>query len=147
MTERLDDVWNSRDYPVLMEVARILDQPGPAVPRIRQVAAATGLSEADVTAAGVALERRGLVTLGAKSAGGSFAWFTDISGSAYLLTGLHPDGDDAFSRLISALTQAAELTADPDEKSRIRRAVDGLLGISRDISVGITTAVITAQVT
>jgi hypothetical protein len=66
-----------------------------------------------------------------------------VSGSAYLLTGLHPDGDDALSRLIDGLRQAADQTADDDERGRLRRAADALGGITRDVGVGVLTAVIT----
>lgn len=70
--------------------------------------------------------------------------FTDISGDAYLLTGLHPNGDDAVSQLVSALRQAADEVSDPDEKSRLRKLADGVGGVSREVLSGVLTAVITA---
>ncbi len=44
----------------------------------------------------------------------------DLSGEAYLLTGLHPDGDDTISRLISALEQGIERTPDPEAARGVR---------------------------
>jgi len=73
-----------------------------------------------VVAAGQALRRRGLVTFGNGFAA-EIDTFDEVSGQALLLTGLHPDGDDALSRLISALRQAAEQSSDDEERGRIRK--------------------------
>ena len=67
----------------------------------------------------------------------------EVSGAAYLITGLHPDGDDALSDLIAALRQAANEVGDEDERGRLRRAADGLAGIGRDVGAGVLTAVLT----
>ncbi|MCU1624239.1 MAG: hypothetical protein JWL79_3084 [Frankiales bacterium] len=146
MTTPLPDTWSVRDYPVLVEVTRLFDQ-GRNTTDDTEIAGILGWDPEQVRRAFTALQRRGLIDGEGDAAVAGLNWVNQLSGQAYLLTGLHPDGDDTFSRLISALTQAAELTADPEEKGRIRRAVDGLLGISRDIGVSVTTAVITGQVT
>ena len=50
MTDKLDDVWASRDFPVLVAAARILDAgDGPA--EANDICRATGLSSKDVFAA------------------------------------------------------------------------------------------------
>jgi hypothetical protein len=68
MTERLEDVWVTRDYPVLLEVARRIDR-GEDLPTIEAVAESTGLPVDQVSLAAKALHRRGYVhTL--ESAGG-----------------------------------------------------------------------------
>jgi hypothetical protein len=143
MTDKLEDAWTTRDYPVLREVTRLIDSREDEGPGSQRIAEATGLDDDQVQAAGLALERRGLVQLGGKVAEGGFSYFHEISGAAYLITGLHPDGDDALSRLIDGLRQAAEQTVDEDEKGRLRRAADALGGITRDVGVGVLTAVIT----
>lgn len=143
MTDKLDDVWTSRDYPVLREVARNIDSGKRPVP-IHAVMAETGLSNADVKLAANALVRRGLVSVDA-GLGGARA-FTNISSDAYLLTGLHPSGDDAVTRLIEALRQAADLEPDPIEKSRLRGLADQAGGISRTVLGGVLTAVLTHQI-
>jgi hypothetical protein len=136
MTERLDDVWINRDYPVLREVARRIDA-GDVHVHQDVIAEATGLESDEVKRAAAALERRGLVTL-TKDLGP--VRFVEVSGAAYLITGLHPDADDALSRLVQVLQQAAERTGDQEERSRLRRAADALLGVSRDVMTGVLTA-------
>jgi hypothetical protein len=142
MTERLDDVWATRDYPVLREVTRRIDA-GDVHVHQDVIADATGLEVEEVKQAASALERRGLVTL-THDLGP--VRFVDVSGSAYLITGLHPDADDALSRLVQALQQAAEQTSDQDERSRLRRVADALLGVSRDVMTGVLTAYLSSLV-
>src|SRR6266516_223439 len=141
MMERLDEVWITRDYPVLCEVTRRIDA-GDFHVHQDVVAEATHLEPDEVKRAAAALERRGLVTL---AAGMGPVRFAEVSGEAYLITGLHPDADDALSRLVQLLQQAAEQTGDKDERSRLRRAADGLLGVSRDVMTGVLTAYLSAQ--
>ena len=57
----------------------------------------------------------------------------------------HPDGDDALSRLISVLTQAAERTGDAEEKSRLRRAADALIALGGQVGAGVMTAYLTGM--
>jgi hypothetical protein len=142
VTEQLPDVWATRDYPVLREVVQRFDRGDDAVWG-QDVAAALSMSPEDVARSGRALERRGLVealsTLEAQA-----VLFRDVSGEAYLLTGLHPNGDNAVSQLVSALRQAADQVADPEEKSKLRKLADGAGGVSREVLAGVLTAVITA---
>jgi len=141
MTERLYDVWINRDYPVLREVARRIDA-GDVHVHQDVIAEATGLESDEVKRAAAALERRGLVTL-TKDLGP--VRFVEVSGAAYLITGLHPDADDALSRLVQVLQQAAERTGDQEERSRLRRAADALLGVSRDVMTGVLTAYLSGR--
>lgn len=136
MTEPLDDVWINRDYPVLREVTTRIDA-GEVHVHQNVIAEATGIEPDDVKRAAAALERRELVTL-TKDTGP--VRFAEVSGAAYLMTGLHPDADDALSRLVQVLEQAAERTGDQEERSRLRRAADALLGVSRDVMTGVLTA-------
>lgn len=145
MTDKLDDVWTTRDWPVLLEVARRIDQ-GEQFVSPQSVADATGLDLEQVGRASVALQRRGLVETLSSWAEQTDADFSGISGEAYLMTGLHPSGDDALSSLVDALRQAADLEQDPDEKTRLRIAADGLLNVSRGIATSVVTAWITKQV-
>lgn len=142
VTEPLPDVWATRDYPVLREAVRRIDSGEDPFPRLPQLATATGLSEEQVSLAIAALVRCGYVN-GAGHWGG-FHGINEVTSEAYLVTGLHPDGDDAVSQLVSALRQAADEVADPDEKSRLRKLADGAGGVSRGVLAGVLTAVITA---
>lgn len=142
MSEPLPDVWTTRDYPVLREVVRRIDSGEDPFPRLPQLAAGTELTEEEVSRAIAALDRRGLVR-GAPMSGG-FYGVNEVSGEAYLLTGLHPNGDDAVSQLVSSLRQAADEVSDPEEKSRLRKLADGVGGVSREVLSGVLTTVITA---
>lgn len=141
MTEKLADVWASRDFPVLVEVARRIDG-GEATVAVSDVAKALAMEGQDVQLAGAALKRRGLVdTIGAF--GGQVLRFRYLSAEAYFLTGLHPSADDAVSQLVELLRQAADQVDDPQEKSRLRAMADAAGGISREILGGVLTALAT----
>jgi len=144
MTDSLDDVWATRDYPVLREVTRRIDA-GEYNLLPENIAEAVGIDEATMTQATKALDRRGLVD-GIRAAEAGIVRFTDVSADAYLLTGLHPNGDDALSSLISALQQAADQVGDEEERSRLRRAADGLMGVSRNIAASVVIAWISTQI-
>lgn len=135
MTEKLPDVWTTRDFPVLVEVARQVDA-GSGRVDVKQVADAVELNEQDVELAGAALLRRGLVSVQGAS-GKPVLWFKGVSAEAYFLTGLHPSGDDVVTALIDALRQAADHTPDPEEKSRLRRLADNAGTVSRDVLGGV----------
>jgi hypothetical protein len=140
LAEKLADVWATRDYPVLVEVARRVDG-GEDIPSISDVAVATGLPIEQVKLAAAALKRRGLVdTLDVMS--GPIR-FKSLSGEAYFLTGLHPSSDDAVSAFVEALRQAADQVEDPDERSRLRRIADSVLGVSTDVLGAVLGAVAT----
>lgn len=138
--DHLEDVWATRDFPVLVEVARRIDA-GERFFRMGAVAEVVNMSVDDVVRAGDALERRGLVRIGRVMRAES-CHFDDVSGEAYLLTGLHPDGDDLVTRLVQAAVQAAELTDDPEEKTRLRRFADSAVTVSREVMSGVLTAVL-----
>jgi DNA-binding transcriptional MocR family regulator len=128
------------DYPrlpVLKEVTRRLDA-GEFMPQYTDIAETLGIDKETVILAGKALERRGLVEL---TRGMAHRGFDDVSGEAYLITGLHPNGDDALTGLIEALQQAADQVDDPDERSALRRAANGVLGVSREVMAGVLTGV------
>lgn len=141
MTNKLPDVWATRDYPVLREVARRIDAGGVGV-QAHDVAAALGMTQDDVERAAKALERRGLVIC-TWFMGGEGPDFDEVDGQAYLLTGLHPDGDDAVSRLVDALRKAADQNNDPTERGKLRQVADQIGGLSRDVAAGVMTAVLT----
>jgi hypothetical protein len=137
MTERLDDVWTARDYPVLREITKRID--AGETPTVDMIRDALGYDDQTLQLAVKALDRRHLVD-GIRSDQAGIVRFTDVSAEAYFLTGLHPSGDDAVSDLADLLRQAADEVDDPDEKTRLRRAADSVLNVSRDVMVGVMTA-------
>lgn len=133
MVEKLPDVWTTRDYPVLVEIVRRVDD-NQHVSNDNLIDA-TGFDAATIARSVQALERRQLVRV---------TWFgrgefmiQEVAGSTYTLTGLHPSGDDAVSRLVEAIRQAADQVDDEDERSRLKKAADSLLGVSRDVLGGV----------
>ncbi|MGL4743945.1 MAG: hypothetical protein ACRCYX_15575 [Dermatophilaceae bacterium] len=144
MTEKLDDVWTSRDYPVLVAAARRIDQGEPMV-NPEQLVADTGLDRNEINLAGAALRRRKLVDATIAS-GGDVLALHHLSGEAYLLTGLHPDGDNAITQLINALRQVADQVTDPEEKSKLRRLADNASAVSRDVLAAVLATVITGGI-
>jgi hypothetical protein len=136
MTGRLSDVWAERDFPVLVDVTGRVDS-GERFFRATVIAESTGLDLETVGLALDALERRGLVRV-KRNMGGIQSWHVDdVAGAAYLITGLHPSGDDAVSAFLDALRQAADLVDDPDERSRLKRLGDAALSVSQNVLGGV----------
>jgi hypothetical protein len=146
MTDRLDDVWTTRDRPVLIEVVRCIDQEDDgAIPSTETVAAATGLSTRDVLRAGRDLERGGLVELQEFMSGGDAAIFTGISAEALRIAGLWPDAGDAFDRLVWSLEERIA-EAPPGEKGKLRKVLDAVVGVGREVGVEVLGAAITGRI-
>ena len=139
----LADVWASRDFPVLTAAVRWIDSGQLGGVHDVSLAEATELSVADVRLALKALERRGLITTSSFLSGDMHV--DEIAGDAYLLTGLHPDGDDALEQLISTLRQAADQTSDPEEKSQLRKAAGALGGLAGKVGTSVMTAYVTGM--
>jgi DNA-binding transcriptional regulator YhcF (GntR family) len=143
MTDKpLADVWISRDFPVLTEATRRLDA-GDHLVSIQDLAGALSMSLDDVRRSLNALERRGFVSCTWTM--GNSGWVDEVTGEAYILTGLHPDGDDALERLISVLRQAAEQTSDPEEKGQLKKAANALGGLVGSVGSGVLTAYLTGM--
>jgi hypothetical protein len=144
--DRLPDVWTTRDYPVLAYVTGRLDQDQQMVAS-EDVATATGMDLDDVGRAALALQRRGLVEIVRTYDG--IHGFSKVSGTAYVMTGLHPDGDDLVERLAVALDQAGDRTGDEDKRGRLRRAAsalrDGAASVGGQVMAGVITAAITGR--
>lgn len=144
MTEPLADTWNNRDLPVLRTVVAYLDQnPGDAL-RAIAVANETGLTEQDVERAGTALRDAGLVQVqGAAEL--NVIFFHGISAEARRVAGSWPTSETATERLIAALEHLAVHGDTEDARSRARKILDGFAGAGHQIAIGVTTAVITGQ--
>lgn len=117
--DKLGDVWASRDYPVLLAIAEVVDQGGNI--SVDQMAEKTGLSTEDCYLAARSLDVNGYLQSVSYTSGRHIR-VTRISASAYRATGLHPDPADAASSLVHILEQAAEKTTDAAEKSKLQRA-------------------------
>jgi hypothetical protein len=141
----LDDTWQNRDLPVLLEVARQADrQPQRLWLPIGQVAEATGLPEDDVRTAAYWLSQTGLVQ--ADERGYSIVAFEGISVEARKKVGLWPTPEVAADRLIAALRQAVEEAGTPEEKTKRQKILSSFLEGGRDFVVSVAAGVLTGQV-
>ncbi len=136
----LADKWASRDFPILVEVTRRIDQGQQGVLE-SDIAQSLDMPADEVQRGVAALERRKLVTTNRSV---QFVWVEDVAGRAYLLTGLHPDADDATERLASLLRQAADQTNDPEEKSRLQKAASALGNLVGEVGAGVMTAFVSS---
>jgi hypothetical protein len=140
----MEDIWISRDLPVLEAVIRARDNNIDDLPTGASIAAATGFSDEVVEQSLYALkgEYVDLRMVG----GGSRNWFiTDVAADARRIVGQWPSPSDLADRLVSALTAAADQETDPEKQSKLRKAVDTLGGAARDILVDVAAATITGR--
>lgn len=138
MTDRLDDVWTTRDYPVLIEVVRRFDiehQPvGPG-----DVAHSLGMEEDDVLRATRNLNRAGYVNADHDG------WVMNHSAEALRIAGAWPDAGDAVDRLLWALEERIS-GATPEEKSKLAKVRDAIVGMGRDVAVEVIGAAVTGRI-
>lgn len=137
--DKLPSVWASRDFPILKTVVEYIDRGQGPDPD--EIAKRTGLDLAEVGHGLRALQRRGLVEV--EETLGGMGWVTEVSGDAYLVTGLHPDGNDSLEALANMFREAADRTPDPDEKSRLRRAASAVGDLVGQVGAGVMTAYLT----
>lgn len=115
MNERLPDRWTERDFPLLMAVARHLDEGAHVI----QISSLTG--ELDVELPDALRSARALLGtyLTGKTvdsmAGPRDAIITDLTERGRRATGLWPSGESTEA-LIEALRQAEDATDDPEER-------------------------------
>jgi predicted transcriptional regulator len=116
MTRALDDVWGSRDFPVLCAVVQLIDA-GDQPATTRQISEVSGLDAATVNRSLSALSRTGYVTCHYKNSGVSSV--TGVAAKAYEATGLHPDPTEVAESLVRLLEAAARQSTDPEERSKL----------------------------
>lgn len=135
--DRLADVWTTRDRPVLVEVVRRFDEEEQPV-SMAEVADATGLAIKDVERAGRNLNR-------AQLAIADDWYFMGISAEALRIAGLWPDAGDAFDRLVWSLEERIA-AAPPEEKGKLAKVRDAIVGVGRDVAVEVIGAAITGRI-
>lgn len=135
MNAKLDDVWYSRDYPMLIAIMKHVDAEGTP---LQSYDLDTDLDEENQRRALRALESQGLIT--ASYRGDWPDGVASVSGRAYTLTGLHPDSDDVRERLVFLLEQLATKTEDEEEASRLKSVAKQVGLFSRDTLAGLASA-------
>ncbi len=143
--ERLDDLWSTRDYPVLLVVARLLrEQPRPLMSH--ELADLTGLEHQEVVGALTNLGHRHLDVRDASSEGMRDNYVVGILPAGLEAVGQWPSPAAAADRLVAALDAMIDATAEGSPKqSRLKAARDGLLAAGRDVLVDVAGAAITGR--
>ena len=144
-TDRLTDRWHTREYPVLLAAARLLDD-GHRPLRVRDIEAQTDIE------AGLIIEAlRGLVPayLEGKpldTLGGTIDFIVkDLTERGRRATGLWPREDEAAGALIELLEQAADGTQDEDDAGALRKAGRLLKSVPGNVIADVTAALIRQQ--
>lgn len=142
--DRLHDRWNTRDFPVVVAVARELDE-GTRVVSATDVATSLEMDFLDVVTAMRALVPGYLVGRPVDSLAGTSEFFINqLTERGRRAVGIWPSGE-GVDALVDALRQAEEATDDPEEKGILRRASGAVGMVSRDIMVDVVAAVVTKQ--
>lgn len=134
----MPETWTWRDLPVLTAVVEQFDpHMNGNYPDVPDIVEATGLSMDDVARALNALDGEYL-TLDRHGSGGAPPtewWVSGISSVARRAVGQWPSPDVLVDRLTTALQQVADQASDENTKSRVRRAVEALGGLTKDVVV------------
>src|SRR3712207_4834324 len=118
LSDPLDDVWFTRDLPVLRAIARLVDSPAHGgAPYLGQVVPASGLPKPEVTAAARALVSAGYVEA-LTNVAGDVVRFTGISPEARRLAGLWPTPQGEWDRLHVQLPARAQNAPTEIERAR-----------------------------
>ncbi|MCW2496591.1 hypothetical protein [Jatrophihabitans sp.] len=146
MNELRADRWHSRDFPVLLEVARLLDGSPQQVDAF-VVAQNLALQADDVFAAFDALIPTYLTGKVSRAFGGGVvragaSRLTDVGRRA---TGLWPREDAAADALIDLLQQAADSTTDEDDAGNLRKAGRLLKSVPGNVIADVTAALVRQQ--
>nr|WP_218861147.1 hypothetical protein [Petropleomorpha daqingensis] len=128
----MDDVWFTRDLPVLRAIARLVDAPQHGgAPYLGQVVPASGLPKPDVTAAARALVDSGYVEALTNYAG-EIVRFTGISAEARRLAGLWPTPQGEWARLVEQLAVRAANAPTDVERQRWRAMAEAADALGED---------------
>lgn len=141
MNTKLDDVWATLNYPVLVAITRRFDDGGLPV---HGYELQIGLDEENQSRALRAREARELVTLSWR--GPEPDGVRSVDDRAYTITGLHPDGDEVFERLLSVLEQLANRAGDQEEATALCKAARQFGHFSRDTVAAIAAAFATGGI-
>lgn len=140
----LEDTWSGRELPLLQEAARRLES-GETNLYVSALAEQLNIDPAQAQIAVDALSDDGYLDgVRVEEIRGPVV-ITHISAKARRELGLWPSAEAGADRLMAAL-DALIVQAKPDDRSRLERVRDGLVGAGRDMVVSVAAAVITGQI-
>jgi hypothetical protein len=144
--DELEDTWSGRELPLLREAARRLEG-GETNLYVDALAAHLNIDPAQAQAqiAVAALSDDGYLDgMRVAEIRGPIV-ITHISAKARRELGLWPSAEAGADRLMASL-DALIAQAESDDRSRLEKVRDGLMGAGRDLVVSVAAAVITGQV-
>lgn len=143
----LDDVWATRDLPVLIAAVRLLDEQ-PGLPRqASEIAEVTGLPETEVQKALRNLATGYLEVADWASLTSHDYVAVGFTSDALRATGAWPSPELAADRLLAALGTAIDnATEGSPKQSRLKALRDGFVAAGRDITVEVAAAVLTGRI-
>lgn len=140
MGDELRPTWATRDLPILRAALRRLDA-GDPLPDLEEIRQEVDLTPDEVWGAVHALQSADPPYMEVELAGG---WGEQASGFVRSVSertrrelGTWPSPESLVDALAEALARAADAEPEPERKSRLRAAADGLAGMARDVAVGV----------
>lgn len=147
-TSPLPDRWTTRDLPVLLAAAELLDETGRSTDE-GAIVKRLGMERDDVIRALRNLSQRYLDLKISEAWGGAVAFvhIASITEDGLRATGQWPSAEAAADRFLSALDEIIDATpADAPKASRLRAVRDGVVGIGRDVLVDVMGGVLTGRI-
>lgn len=144
--DALPDLWATRDLPVLIATARLLDESGGPL-MSHQIADAAGVEFRDAI--------RGLINLGngylevrdASTMAERDCYVTGITAQGLRAAGQWPSADTAVDRFLAALDKQIDNTVEGTPKaSRLRALRENAGSIGRDVLVEVMGGVLTGRI-
>lgn len=136
----VEETWQRRDLPVLRAIVEAFDDPERYKMSPAEIEEATGFDPDEVIRALRALwEAEPAYVKGTGASSVSYPLFIlGVTERARVTAGQWPKPEDLVDALAKALEDAAE-SADPDERSRLKRAAEALRGTAREIAIKVIT--------
>lgn len=146
MTELLPDLWVSRDLPVLLAAAELLEGARPPITS-NAVAARAGVELAATVRALLHLGHEHLEIRESSTYDGLDCYVLGITAEGLRASGQWPSAEAAVDRLFAALDEQIDNTVEDTPKaSRLRAIREGIAGVGRDVLVDVMGAVITGRI-
>lgn len=146
MTESLPDLWVSRDHPILIAAAQLLEEGRPPITS-NAVAARAGVELQAAVRALLHLGRDHLEIRDSSTYDGPDCYLLGITPDGLRVAGQWPTPETAVDRFIAALDEQIENTVEGTPRaSRLRSLRDNVTGIGREVLVEVMGAVITGRI-
>lgn len=146
MTEPLPDVWASRDHPVLLAAAQLLDEVRTPITS-NAVAARAGIEQEAAVRALLHLGDEHLEIRDSSTYDGADCYVLGITAEGLRASGQWPTAEAAVERLLAALD--AQIDGAPEgspRASRLRAFRAGVAEVGKDLLVEVMGAVISGRI-